>query len=218
MNQKKNTRQQAEPAGEISDEVAQAPDAQIDGQADEARVSEETAEAKPSDDQLAASLRELPDDKLLAVAREAEKADHWHKFAQRSQAELENTIKRLTRENAEHIRYALEPMARSLLDLVDNLERALAASKETGDFDGLYEGISLTHKMFLQVLENFGVKPIEALGQPFDPARHEAMMTGADESKDPNVILQELARGWTIHDRVLRASKVSVNKTGGSKD
>lgn len=218
MREKKNTKQQTEPAGEMPDEVSQAADERIDGQADEARVSEETEEAKLSEDELAARLRELPDDKLLALAREAEKADHWLDVAQRTQAEMENTVKRLTRENAEHMRYALEPMARSLLDLVDNLERALAASTKARDFDGLYEGISLTHKMFLQVLENFGVKPIMALDQPFDPARHEAMMTGADESKDPNVILQELARGWTIHDRVLRASKVSVNKTGGSKD
>lgn len=178
----------------------------------EARDGEEIAESSNAEVVKARRMRELPDHELIALGHRAAEAEHWLDVARRSQAELENVRKRAQRETSEAIRYAVEPFARELLAIVDNLERAVGAGEKNHDFDALFEGISMTHRMFLKTLEKFAVRPVEALHRPFDPAIHEAMMTVNDPKLEDNAVAMELEKGWTIHDRVLRAAKVSVNK------
>lgn len=162
--------------------------------------------------QKAAELRALSDEEMLALAEEAGRADHWLDVARRAQAELDNTIKRLRRDQEDAMRYANSGLARDLLPALDNLSRALAAGQTSKDFDSLFKGLVLTVKLFTDALARNDIKPIEAAGKPFDPAMHDAVMMASDAKLDDNAVAMELERGWMLHDRVLRAAKVSVNK------
>lgn len=187
-------------------------DEQAADTAEKARHGEEIAQAPDTPAKKAERLRNLGDDELLALAEEAGKADHWLNIARRGQAELENTIKRLRRDQEDAMRYANTGLARDLLPVLDNLMRALQAAGTSKDFEGLYKGLSLTTKLFTEALARNYIKPIEAAGKAFDPATHDAVMMASDPKLDDNIVAQELERGWMLHDRVLRAAKVSVNK------
>lgn len=162
--------------------------------------------------QKAKMLRKLDDDELIALAEQAAKADHWLDVARRAQAELDNTVKRLRREQQDASRFANSSLARDLLQVIDNLARAMEAGEKAQDFKSLNEGVQLTHKLFNDVLQRHNITAIEAVGQAFDPAYHEALMTDSQPEVEDNVVTAEFEKGWKLHDRVLRASKVRVNK------
>ncbi len=162
----------------------------------------------------AKQLRKLPDDELIALAEQAAKAEHWLDVARRAQAELDNTIKRLRRDQQDAVKYASGSLARDLLQVIDNLQRAMDAAGKAQDFKSLNEGVQLTHKLFGDVLARHDITPIESVGQPFNPEVHEAVMMDSQPDVDDNVITIELEKGWKMHDRVLRAAKVRVNKKG----
>jgi molecular chaperone GrpE len=160
----------------------------------------------------ARQLRKLDDDELIALAEQAAKADHWLDVARRAQAELDNTIKRLRRDQQDAVKFAAGSLARDLLQVVDNLQRAMDAAGSAQDFASLNEGVQLTHKLFADVLARHDIKPIESVGKPFNPEFHDAVMMDNQPDVEDNVITTELERGWKMHDRVLRAAKVRVNK------
>ncbi|MCA8912530.1 MAG: nucleotide exchange factor GrpE [Planctomycetes bacterium] len=181
--------------------------------AEEAKHGEEIAESEylpPK--QRAKQLRKLKDEELIALAEEAKKADHWLDVAKRSQAELDNIVKRMKREHSDDLKYAAAGMVRDLLPVLDNLGRALQAAAQSKDFDALQQGVEMTNKLFIDALAKHGVTPIEAQGQPFDPAWHEALMTTSNPDLNNDVVAMELERGWKMLERVLRATKVQVNK------
>ncbi len=130
-------------------------------------------------------------------------------------AELDNFKKRINREKAEYMQYALEAFAKELLPFLDNLERAVQSAKETKDIDALLEGLDLTLSGYLKTLERFGLKTFAAEGQRFDPNYHEALTVEEDNSVDDNTVVKELLRGYTLHERVLRPALVVVSKKTG---
>jgi molecular chaperone GrpE len=160
-------------------------------------------------------IRKMSDDELLKLADEAAKSNHWLEVAKRAQAEMDNTIKRLKREQSDAVRFAQSGLARDLLQVVDNLERALQAAAKNQDFKALHDGIKMTTQGMMDALARHDIKPIEAEGKPFDPSLHEALLTTQRDDLDNNVVAAELERGWMLHDRVLRATKVQVNKLEG---
>lgn len=178
----------------------------------EALAGEAIAGTDAPDARKATALRLLPDADLLALAKRAAEAEHWLDVARRTQADFENSRKRIERENAETLKYVVGSFAKDLLGPVDNLERALAAGEKTPDFKALYEGLKLTQQMMLAQFEKSGLRAIEAKGMPFDPNEHEAVMMANDPKLENNVVAQVFERGWKIHDRVLRPAKVVVNK------
>lgn len=127
-------------------------------------------------------------------------------------AEFENFKKRMEREKAEHIKYALESFVVELLPFLDNLERAISAAKDTRDIDKLVEGLELSISSYSRVLETFGLKGIVAQGLPFDPCMHEAICVEHSEEHDEGVVLKELMKGYTLNDKVIRPAKVIVCK------
>jgi molecular chaperone GrpE len=128
-------------------------------------------------------------------------------------AEFENYKKRSTRELDGFKKYANEALVNALLPVVDNLERAVEASKEgVCDNDSLLEGVCLTLTEILKVLERFHVKPIVSLGEIFDPNFHQAMMQEPSEEHPENTILKEMQKGYLIHNRLLRPAMVVVSK------
>ena len=131
-------------------------------------------------------------------------------------ADADNYKKRMEREKEKMVKYAGENILRELLATVDNLERALEQGRaETGDaqqkLDAMLEGIELTYKGLLSVLEKFDVKPIDAEGEPFNPDEMDALTMEASDEVPANHVLQEFAKGYRFKDRVLRHAQVVVS-------
>lgn len=134
----------------------------------------------------------------------------------RALAEAENTRRRADRTALEAGRYAIADFAREMLTVADNLQRTLAAAEASApanpDEAALIEGVRATQRQLMQALERFGVRKIEALGAPFDPALHEAVMEIDDTTHPPDTVVRVMEDGYTIHDRLLRAARVAVSK------
>lgn len=131
----------------------------------------------------------------------------------RAHADYENFRRRSTKEREEFAVYANQRLILSLLPVLDNLERALSTPATDGD-DKLRQGLEMTARSFREALAKEGAIPIVAVGQPFDPKLHEAVMTvESDEHEDGTVIL-EFQKGFRLGDRVVRPSMVQVTKKG----
>jgi len=155
----------------------------------------------------------LKESDYLALKAEADKAkDCWDKLL-RVQAEFENTRKRLQKEKQEFIKFANEGLIVELLNILDDLERAVdLAETKHQDLPAFLKGIEMILAHLHDMLKEHGVKHIEASGKPFDPHLHEALMQVEDKSKDENTVLEELQKGYLLNDRVIRTAKVKVSK------
>lgn len=142
----------------------------------------------------------------LARAQE-EARNHLERLA-RAQADFENFRRRAQREREELALYANQGLLKDFLPVLDNLERALAAG-EAATAESLRAGVDLTARQFRTLLEKHGVTPVEAVGQPFDPNVHEAVMQEPGDYEVPTVVL-ELQKGYKIGDRLLRPAMVKV--------
>jgi molecular chaperone GrpE len=140
----------------------------------------------------------------------AEAARNWDLYL-RERADAENFKKRLQREKAEALRFAAEPLARDLLPVIDNLERAVDHAASGGNGQPLLEGVRLVLKHALDVLERHGIVRVDAATGPFDPSRHEAVIQVPDARRPPNQVVEQFEPGYTLHDRLLRPAKVSVS-------
>ena len=151
---------------------------------------------------------------LEAQRDEAQKeAAASHERFLRTAAEFENYKKRIAREMDDLRKYANESLLKESLNAVDNLERAID-SAEAGEnqADSIVEGVRMTLQQMLQLFEKYQVKPIDAVGQPFDPAFHQAFMTEESDEHPENTVISEFQKGYTLHDRLLRPSMVVVSK------
>lgn len=139
----------------------------------------------------------------------------------RALAEAENVARQADRKAAEIRQYAVSELAREMLLVVDNLQRTVDAAEKQSSTSvenaALLEGVRATLRSFLQTLERFGVRPIDARGKPFDPNLHEAVMEVDDPSQPPGTVTQVLEQGYTIRDRLLRPARVAVSKSAGQR-
>ena len=142
------------------------------------------------------------------------KAEYQEQYDQmlRKIAEFDNVKKRAERRAEESSKYAVEGVMKDIIPIIDSVERAIESTNESKDFDALSEGIQLIHKQLLDSLQRRNVNPIEAMGENFDPNRHEAIMHVESEEVPENAVIEEFQRGYTLHDRVVRPSMVSVSK------
>lgn len=133
----------------------------------------------------------------------------------RRQADFENYRKRIERERGDSLNRIVADVARKLLPVMDNLGRALDAERtvetqESKEFRHFLHGVELISKQLNEVLESFGVKPIAAVGEPFDPHVHEAVVTESSDKYEPDTVTEEITRGYRIGDRLLRPAMVKV--------
>ena len=128
----------------------------------------------------------------------------------RALAEMDNMRRRAQRDREEYTRYATESLLRDLIPIVDNFDRALQAARGNRDAAKVVEGVELIQRELLRVLERAGVKRYSALGQPFDPTRHEAIARVVSVDAKPGTVVGETMPGYQLHNRVLRAALVSV--------
>ena len=148
--------------------------------------------------------------KLSAAQAEAiENRDRMLRMA----AELDNYKKRAARDLDDIKKFATENLIRQLLTVVDNLERAIASAASENESDQrLVDGVALTLAEIMKILEKHYVSPIQALGEPFDPAFHQAMCQEESIDQPPNTVVQEFQKGYLIHERLLRPAMVVVSK------
>ena len=170
-------------------------DNQINAQEDDLEVKEDQVLEQPMEEkeQSASELDEV-NNKYL-----------------RLYAEFENYKKRVNKDKEELVKYGNESLLYELLPVVDNLELALKHASDDIS-TGLIEGVEITRKELMKVLEKFGVSAIEAEGKPFDPSVHHAMTQVERDDIDENIIVEEFRKGYTLRDKVLRPSLVSVSK------
>lgn len=128
----------------------------------------------------------------------------------RSMAEFDNFRKRSEKEKATMFDMGVGSIAEKILPVVDNFERAMVAAPKEGDGKAFADGITMIYNQLKKTLEDLGVKPIDCVGQPFDPNFHNAVMHVEDESLGENVVAEELLKGYMYKDSVLRHSMVKV--------
>lgn len=126
----------------------------------------------------------------------------------RNMAEFDNFRKRTEKEKSAMYEIGAKDVIEKILPVIDNFERGLKAVPEGGD--AFAEGMNMIYKQLLKTLEDLGVKPIEAVGQPFDPNFHNAVMHIEDENFGENVIAEEFQKGYLYRDSVVRHSMVKV--------
>ncbi|MFO0837640.1 MAG: nucleotide exchange factor GrpE [Phycisphaerae bacterium] len=129
----------------------------------------------------------------------------------RNLAELRNANQRWQREKQEAVKYAEADFARELLVVLDGLERTLESARSAGDALSIAEGLRIVHEQFLKALAAHHIEPIQAAGVPFDPHVHEALMQRPSDDVSAGAVLQEVQRGFRMHDRVIRTARVIVS-------
>ena len=132
--------------------------------------------------------------------------------------EFENYKRLSQRDQRDQIRYGNEQLLKELLPVVDNLERAIKAAKDSAGSNALVEGVELTLKQLTGTLTKFGVQSIDAVGQPFDPAAHQAVSQLPSETIPAQHVAEEYQRGYRLHDRTIRAAMVGVSSGPSSSN
>lgn len=150
-----------------------------------------------------------------ALERAEAAAREGHDRLLRAAADLENFKKRAAREREDVQRFGNERVLKDLLPVLDDLDRALAAAPEG---DPLAKGVQLVKAGFEQALARHGVKGFSAMGQPFDPALHEALLQVPTAEAAPGTVVLEHARGFTLNDRLIRPAMVGVSTAPPSGD
>lgn len=141
------------------------------------------------------------------LAEKTKLADEYISRLKYLQAEFDNFRKREESDRKEFVKFANHELIAALLNIVDDFERAIAATKDAKE----KEALEMVHKRFIKVLSERGVKPIDALGKKFDAHLHEAFLS-RESDKEEGTVLEELQKGYILHDRVLRHTKVKVAK------
>lgn len=158
-------------------------------------------------------VAESPEEQITNLIARLEEVDAENKRLQdqhlRSAAEVDNFKKRVRREQLEAARYAVEPLVRDLIPVVDNLE--LAVAHAGAGADSVTQGVTMVLKSLYDVLRQYGLSVVEAQpGQPFDPKLHEAV-DRREVDGEPNRIVEQWQKGYQMHDRLLRPARVVVS-------
>jgi molecular chaperone GrpE len=159
----------------------------------------------------AASDIQTPE-QLIAVL-ENQVSEHRKRELQ-AQAELENFRKRIMRDSEQQLKYANLPLLRDMLDVVDNLSRAIASSVKNSSESqsgALLEGVTLVNQQLMNVFKKFNCQPIESLGQEFDPNVHEAISQASSAEYAAGKVMYVAGQGYKLFDRVIRPSQVIVS-------
>lgn len=181
----------------------------------------EESTAVPSTEDVVVQLVEVEAEHLARLELEAK--DSYDKYL-RAVAEFENYKKRMIRERADLLKYAGESLARDLLDVLDDLERAVTAASNSVSPDSATEGqivppnpadfiagVKLIKDRFISIFDKHGIKGESAVGQPFDPNTHQALATVPVTEVEPNIVLNEFKKAYFFKDKLLRVGQVVVS-------
>jgi molecular chaperone GrpE len=131
---------------------------------------------------------------------------------QRVSADYANFQKRVPRQISDTINYEKEKILKSLLPMLDNFEHTLQNAAKAENTEAIAKGVQIIYDQMLDILKSHGVEQMKTLGESFDPSSHSAMMRKSEPEKDDNIVLEEFQKGYKLNGRVIRPSKVVVNK------
>ncbi len=176
-------------------------------QEEELRAADGTADG--------AATSDAPADSTDADSTDAEldaRVEQLTEALARSQAEMVNQERRMEREMDKTRKFALERVMRDFVPVLDSLDQAMESVGD-GDDSSAVEGLALTRKLALKVLEAHGLETIDPTGKPFDPSWHEAMTAVPSEDAEPDSVIEVLQKGYALHGRLLRPARVVVAKS-----
>lgn len=184
--------------------------------ADQPETNKPTPGARPPETEQATGASDTTTTSEAALRQELEAArekaeDNWQLFL-RTKAELENLRKRTQRDVENAHKYGLERIASELLTVRDSMELGLNTAQEGVELAGLKEGLSLTLKMLVQLMEKFGIAELNPEHEKFDPGLHQAIATQESDKLEPNTVISVLQKGYRLQDRLLRPALVTVAK------
>lgn len=188
--------------GEIEDEGSENVEEEIKEEATEA--GEEVAEDKEPEKEDKKKKKDKKQDALKDKIAELEDT------TKRQLAEFENFRRRTEKEKATMFDMGAKSVIEKILPVIDNFERGLASVPAEEAEDGFYNGMNMIYKQLLGELDKIGVKPIEAKGKEFDPNLHNAVMQVQSDEFESGTVAEELQKGYTYHDSVVRHAMVSV--------
>lgn len=196
-------REQEENKEVLEGEEASKVDTEAEETPEEAAAKAAAMEAEAREAFSDENLEEKQDKKDIAIADLTDRL-------KRSMAEFDNFRKRSEKEKATMFDMGARSIAEKILPVVDNFERAMVAAPKEGEGKAFADGITMIYNQLKKTLEDLGVKPIDCVGQAFDPNFHNAVMHVEDESLGENVVAEELLKGYMYKDSVLRHSMVKV--------
>jgi molecular chaperone GrpE len=175
---------------------------------------EETIEIKDKGQEQKNMLVEQLRAELRKVSEQAKDSDDKYL---RALADLDNQRKRALREKEELQKYATERLILEILPVIDNFELAIEAGQKTESAAQVVDGVKMILKQLREILEKEGVAAFESIGDKFDPYKHEALLAIESKEHAPYTILEEIQKGYTMKDRVIRPAKVTVAKQDEEK-
>ena len=192
----------------MSNEPHQEPGEEIPPAVEE---QQEQVEQPPASDELTVALAKLEEAEHAAVQARDD-------VLLRVQAEMQNLRRRTEQDVEKAHKFGLEKFSIELLTVMDNLERALSAAADHDDetVKAIHEGVDLTLKSFSDCFGKFNIEAVDPLGEPFDPAMHQAMTIQENPDVEPNTVIAVMQKGYTLHGRVIRPAMVVVSKEAGA--
>ncbi len=186
-------------------------DKDLEKEKTESEASKEEAKASDTENKEA-SKEEKKEEKASEKKKDPkdEKIDELNDKLKRSMAEFDNYRKRTDKEKSAMYEIGAKDVIEKILPIVDNFERGLNSIPEDAKGTAFADGMEKIYKQFVKTLDDMGVKPIEAVGKPFDPNFHNAVMHVEDENLGENVVAAELQKGYTYKDSIVRHSMVQV--------
>jgi molecular chaperone GrpE len=174
------------------------------------KKTHEEEEPKPNEpaEVLGKEMEKLQQD-IEAVRKEK---DELTDRLQRVYADYANFQKRVPKNIADTVAYEKERFIRSFLPILDDFDRTLREVRSAQNVEAVVKGVEIIRDQMLAILKSHGVEPIDALNEKFDPARHEAMQRRSEPDQENEIVLEEFQKGYALNGRVLRPSRVAINK------
>lgn len=169
---------------------------------------ESSGEPAPSE---AKEAGETPPSLEQELAAKTKLADEYLDQLKRLKADFENYKKRQERERSELFKFANSSLILDLLPVLDSFDRAMNKVHASHDLQAFEKGMELIYKQLTDTLSKIGLRPIEVIGQPFDPTKHEALMQVESQEHEEATVVQELTRGYLLHERVIRPAQVAIS-------
>lgn len=179
---------------------------------DQEELRQEGSQEEKGEDQSSSNAEEELVKANEKIAELEAKLEEMENRMLRAQADFENFRRRSRLDMEAQQKYRAQSLISDLLPAIDNFERALKIEAEDEKTKSVLQGMEMVYRQILQALENEGVEVIEAVGKPFDPRLHQAVMQVKDENFESNVVVEELQKGYKLKDRVIRPSMVKVNE------
>ncbi|TAA68335.1 nucleotide exchange factor GrpE [Planococcus salinarum] len=171
-------------------------------------LSEESAPAENNSEEQA-NPEETKDEEIARLKDEVEAEQNKYL---RLLADFDNFKRRSQKDKEISTKFRSQSLLTDLLPVLDNFERALTVETKSDDTASIMKGVEMVQKSLLEAVKREGLEEIPAVGEPFDPNYHQAVMQEKDEQAEPGIVLQELQKGYTLKGRVLRPAMVKVNE------